>query len=237
MFHKSTKGSDESISMWYARVKKLALNCKFGEHLNAFVLDQFIMGLPEGIFERLCEEDAHLTLETALRKALIMESKQTSKVNHAEESNVNYIKRSASNKHIRSSGGDGGTSAERPKGSNDRNKKGTCNNKKTSHVDRGYRKACSHCGWRNLDSYQCKFKNSKCHACGKAGYLASVCYSKSNKAINYLSDSDESSQVDSNDNLNFSVYGVSGRSPYDVHSLPLMVRNWKLLVTPVLGVV
>ncbi|XP_046803806.1 uncharacterized protein K02A2.6-like [Lucilia cuprina] len=72
-FHTAIQGEDETVAEWHARVKKLALACKFGVHLDAFVLDRFIMGINNKIFERLCEEDEKITIEDALRKALIME--------------------------------------------------------------------------------------------------------------------------------------------------------------------
>ena len=78
-FHSSCKQESESEAAWYARVKTLALNCKFGANLDAFVLNQFIMGLPNFIFKRLCEEDESLTIQMALRKAMIMETKNINK--------------------------------------------------------------------------------------------------------------------------------------------------------------
>ncbi|XP_037822568.1 uncharacterized protein LOC119611148 [Lucilia sericata] len=72
-FHTAIQGEDETVAEWHAGVKKLALACKFGVHLDAFVLDRFIMGINNKIFERLCEEDEKITIEDALRKALIME--------------------------------------------------------------------------------------------------------------------------------------------------------------------
>ncbi|EDX15290.1 GD17991 [Drosophila simulans] len=83
----STKCENEIDASWYARAKQLAFNCKFGK----FVLNQFIMSLPSAMFERLCEENEHLSLSDALRKAMIMETKITAK--RAEE-NVNYVHRS-----------------------------------------------------------------------------------------------------------------------------------------------
>lgn len=55
----SKKSENKTVASWYARVKQLASNCKFG-HLEAFVLNEFIMSLPSAIFERLCEEAEHL---------------------------------------------------------------------------------------------------------------------------------------------------------------------------------
>lgn len=79
IFHSAAKMDTETISQWYARIKKVALHCKFRVHLNAMLLDQFIIGLPPTLFEKLCEEDETITLERALRKTLIMESKMAKK--------------------------------------------------------------------------------------------------------------------------------------------------------------
>lgn len=56
----ATKADEENVSEWYAKVKTLALKCKFQHNLDAFILNKFIAGLPERIFEKLCEEDETL---------------------------------------------------------------------------------------------------------------------------------------------------------------------------------
>lgn len=73
-FYGSSKLEDEKVIEWFVRLKGLALNCKFGEHLDAIVLDQFILGLPDEIFERLCEEEEALTLSYALDRARFLET-------------------------------------------------------------------------------------------------------------------------------------------------------------------
>lgn len=69
IFHTTTKREDESVSEWYGRVKQLALNCKFGQNLDAFILDKFVTQLPGRIFHRLCEEDEKITPAEALKKS------------------------------------------------------------------------------------------------------------------------------------------------------------------------
>lgn len=59
-FHSAIQNENETVAEWHSRVKKLALSCKFNDKLEAFVLDRFIMGINEKIFERLCEEDERL---------------------------------------------------------------------------------------------------------------------------------------------------------------------------------
>ena len=90
IFHTATMQQSESVAEWYARVKTLALNCKFGVSLDAFVLNQFVLGLPNFMFERLCEEDESLTIQTALRKAMILETKNIIK-GGKEDNAVNFV--------------------------------------------------------------------------------------------------------------------------------------------------
>lgn len=63
----ASKGDNVSIAKWYARLKQLALKCKFGSFLEAYVLNRFIMSLPGPIFKCICEE--------ALKQAMIVETK------------------------------------------------------------------------------------------------------------------------------------------------------------------
>ena len=168
-FHSSTKTDGETVADWYARVKKLALNCKFGTDLDSFILNQFIMSLPSKIFERLCEEDEKLTLPDALKKAMIIKTKICEKVVNEEE--VNYIKNLKSKKSNgkAAAAGKGGSfagSSGSAGGGGGSSNSGNKHNKQ--------QKVCSHCGWRNHSSQYCKFKESKCHNCEKIGHLASV---------------------------------------------------------------
>ena len=34
---------------------------------------------------------------------------------------------------------------------------------------------CKHCGRKNHEAYQCRFKSAKCHNCVKQGHIATVC--------------------------------------------------------------
>ncbi|XP_067644149.1 uncharacterized protein [Eurosta solidaginis] len=196
-FHVACRQDEETVAMWFARVKKLALNCKFGPNLDAFVLDKFIVGLPNEIFERICEEDEKLTIEQALRKALIVETKLASrtvgvKAAAHEDGAVNFVKKSAHSRQqtTRSSSNNNKTTGNSNSGKNNSNKK----------------KPCCHCGWRNHEASACKYRESKCYKCGKTGHLASVCKSRQNKnnAVNCVSDSDHFLYTDTDNDCVFS---------------------------------
>lgn len=149
-------------------MKKLAVQCKFGSFLDAFVVNKFISGLGKGrIFERLCEEDETITMERALKIAIIAETKYTARSKTSDESEVNYIHKQKSNNNSKSD--------------------------KSKHVEEN-KVPCKHCGWKNHKSDACKFSKAKCHTCGKIGHLASICKNKS-KEINFIDSSDETCEI------------------------------------------
>ncbi|XP_036334008.1 uncharacterized protein LOC118744789 isoform X2 [Rhagoletis pomonella] len=154
-FYAAKRAESESVSAWFARVKKLAVNCKFGAALDTIILHKFVVELPGKIFEKICEEDEKLTLSKALQKALIRETKLAQSSNDIE---VNYIKQRGkfNNKNYKSNA-----------------VRSNNNNSKASKVSK-----CTHCGWKNHQSNTCKFKNSTCHFCGSVGHLANICNRK-----------------------------------------------------------
>lgn len=63
------------MTNWFARIKKLSIDCRFGGDLESILLDRFISGLkPSPILDRLCEEDETLKLEDAVAIATNKES-------------------------------------------------------------------------------------------------------------------------------------------------------------------
>ncbi|XP_065089187.1 uncharacterized protein LOC135710514 [Ochlerotatus camptorhynchus] len=74
-FYRAEQQRGEDVKTWYARLKNLSVNCKFGEHLEPLLLDKFIVGLVSGpVQDRLCEESEKLTLKEALDLAANRES-------------------------------------------------------------------------------------------------------------------------------------------------------------------
>jgi len=120
LFIHTSMHSTETVSQWYARVKKQALNCKLGDHLEEFIKTQFIVGLPDKIYERLCEEDETITMDQALRKALIAETKIAAKA-----SEVNYVKRKNGNAHGNKANGSKTNKSNSYKRGNNNNRPGS----------------------------------------------------------------------------------------------------------------
>lgn len=125
IFHDATRNENESVSVWYARIKKLALQCKYKTELEIMVKDKFITQLPEKIFSRICEEDEKLPLQDALKKALIFETKFAVR-NESTDSHVNFV-RSSFQKNRRPSNNNDKSSGKKPHG-----------------------KKCTRCGWKRM---------------------------------------------------------------------------------------
>lgn len=66
-FYDVKQQNGENVMSFYGRLKKLSVDCKFGDNLEAVLLDKFITGLCSGqVLDRLCEENEELTLQRAL---------------------------------------------------------------------------------------------------------------------------------------------------------------------------
>lgn len=74
-FYKAQQESYENVSQWYARMKTLSIDCKFGDSLETVLMDRFVSGLRNPlILDRICEEDETLELAKAVELAVNKES-------------------------------------------------------------------------------------------------------------------------------------------------------------------
>lgn len=181
-FYTASKSNDESVNSWHARVKTLALKCKFS-NLDEAVRDRFIMGMAseEKLFEKFCEEDEKLTVAKAVNKALIHEVKLKGK---AMSNDVNFI---------RGKGNHNNKSA--PRGQQSNGKK---------------HEACKHCGWKSHKSSACKFKDAVCNKCGRKGHLKPVCHAKEkNLSTNFVNLNHSISHIQKT-NANISTFVNTG---------------------------
>lgn len=66
-FYSASQNVGESVISYYGRLKKLSVDCKFGEFLENVLVDKFVTGLRPGqVLDRLCEENETLTLQQAV---------------------------------------------------------------------------------------------------------------------------------------------------------------------------
>lgn len=74
-FYNARQFATETVTNWFARIKKLSIDCRFGGDLESILLDRFISGLKSSpILDRLCEENETLKLEDAVAIATNKES-------------------------------------------------------------------------------------------------------------------------------------------------------------------
>jgi hypothetical protein len=70
-FYSARQFSHENVTTWYGRIKKLSVDCKFGDNLEKVLLDKFITGMKAGqVLDRLCEENETLELTNAVDIAI-----------------------------------------------------------------------------------------------------------------------------------------------------------------------
>lgn len=84
-FHCASKNNNETVSDWYIRLKLLANSCQFGNEADHFVLDKFVIGLGDDLFERMCMENGYLSLEQSIELASQIETASGGLVHGSEE--------------------------------------------------------------------------------------------------------------------------------------------------------
>lgn len=132
----------------------LVLSCKFGELLEPFVKDRFIMCLQEQNFTKLCETDDILTLHDAFKKSCVIEMNMSSNTNSVDN-HVNCVNDVSHNKY-------------------QRNKKKNGNEMKLKKKH----KSCKYRGWNSHDAKNCKSKNGTYHLYRKIDQISSICRSE-----------------------------------------------------------
>lgn len=104
-FYSAKQMKNETISNWFARIKKLSVDCKFGDRFDDILLDRFISGLRSSpILDRLCEEDEDkLTLQNAVEIAITKESanKETSQDDDGDDDGDSGHKRNRGGRNRR----------------------------------------------------------------------------------------------------------------------------------------
>ena len=66
-FYNAKQIHGENVTNWYGRLKRLSVDCKFGDNLESILLDKFVTGLTNTtLLDRLCEENETIELTQAL---------------------------------------------------------------------------------------------------------------------------------------------------------------------------
>lgn len=199
-FYSATRRDGESVQDWLVRIRALASNCRFGDRLEAILLDKFVVGQSGRSFARLCEEEETITLKKAMELSMKYDGRTMGSVSDAED--FNFVQKKSVNAGSACSS------------SGQRGKKKTAFSASTLSKNENSGNACIHCGYTTHHSGQCRFKYATCHACRKLGHLASVCRTSSRaNFVEEVSELDEPVQEDKCAGTNFEyVHNISSFS-------------------------
>lgn len=199
-FYNAVRKTGESATEWLARIKRLSIDCQFGQRLESTVLDKFMCSLEGKAFDRVSEEETStITLQKALQLAVKYEkraAKPESKP-EAKPETVDYINDSTSKSKFRKK------TTRKPF-------------PRRSEPQKASSKKCSRCGRTNHSDDQCRFKNATCHNCKIAGHVIAVCPSKKD-SVNLVNDSRNNNMIvsvdDSITDQLFSITSGDGATP------------------------
>lgn len=167
-FYNAAKSPAETISEWAVRVRALAINCEFGEHLDTAIRDKFVMGLEKGpardkIFLEAVTCSYQKVIEVANNAEYLKHQYDTAEVK--QEPNFHFMRQPK----------DRATRKEAAK-----QETSQPNKKAVEHQ-------CRVCGYNNHKSENCKFRNYKCNNCKEKGHLKKMCKAKS---FNFIDNDD-----------------------------------------------
>lgn len=196
---------NESVSDFIVRLKSLAVHCNFDTFYPQALRDRLVSGLHPKMEKTHAYflTQKNLTFQSAKEKALADEMASR-----------------ASKEHTQSTRGITSTDGQMT---------GTTHKvyqRRPQKQSQKQEKQCPHCGRRNHESNDCKFKNAKCHKCGVLGHIKPVCKSKSKSQhksnTKYVNEECVSENVDecydSSEQVSFGMYNVQSDTvkPYTV---------------------
>lgn len=146
-FNSRVRQPNEAVSEFVAQLRKLAQDCNYGTTLTEMLRDRLVCGINDETMQRRLLAESNLTFEKALKIALVMESAYKNMQDLQEKAACNIIKEK----------GNSGSSFRRTE-------------KKT--VEEG--KVCYRCNGGH-DPASCRFRQEKCHSCGKIGHIGRAC--------------------------------------------------------------
>ena len=155
-FHQRLQQPGESVAMYLAELRKLAVPCEFGESLDEALRDRLVCGLRDEAYQKRLLSECELTLDKALQ---IAQSLETADVN------ARALRGSESGIHQMYKGG----SRSSPPG---KSQKG---NQAPAPGQQG--RECYRCGSPDHIASRCRFASFVCRKCQKKGHLARVCCS------------------------------------------------------------
>jgi len=179
-FHQCVQQQDETISIYSARLRRMAATCNFGDNLNRALRDQFVAGVRSADTRRkLLGKDN--SFDDVMKIALADEvaAKEVSHVGASSVRSVNYVKPGIST-HF--AGKSSKSHSFVKKGKSNVNmqcevQKNKYVNDKSVTMSSAY--VCRSCGKGNHKRSDCKFRDAVCRVCSKKGHISYVCHFRS----------------------------------------------------------
>ncbi|KAL0151789.1 hypothetical protein M9458_052940 [Cirrhinus mrigala] len=206
-FYQRNQNPGETISDYILALKRLASSCEFGTFLDDALRDKFVCGLAGEVYHRRLLSEKDLTFKKACDTALALElahkdTKELGAQSTIKDTSVHEVQNAYGAK-------------EKYKG------RGSfqCNTQKRAQQQPShkYKSSCYRCGGSNHYPTECRYRNEKCHNCGKIGHLQRACKSqrtqRSGKA-QYVSDDTSETQGAVDDELFelFTIYSAQDKA-------------------------
>lgn len=192
-FHKREQGAGETVTVYIAELRRLAIHCDFGDTLDKTLRDRFVCGLKQEHIQKKLLAEPKLTLERAIQTAVAMETASRDALElQGKRETVHKL------------------TVNKPRNS-------TYGKQKTHKtpfkpVMQG---KCYRCGGDHK-AKTCKHLNTKCRYCDNPGHLEKVCFKKQRDSnggkVHYVDEetSDDSDEYEhSSYLLHFGVNKVS----------------------------
>ena len=164
-FYSYKQSKTQSLTDYVAELRKLALTCDWNEaQLADNLRDKFVMGLySERLLQQLLTHDHKKSLKDLFQHALTFEAAEQESLKRAEtpkdNTTVNALKQQLRKKRS-------------ARATTNQNSGREVQNTRQSNEQY----TCSSCG-ANHPRSTCRFRNAKCHRCGKVGHIQKVCRS------------------------------------------------------------
>ena len=159
-FHHTVQSENESVTEYANKLKRLAVNCNFGQYLTRALRDQFVGGVrSQSTRKKLLSEDRTFDQALKVARAHELAEKESRQFPLSEEA--------AKNQAVH--------------GVNQQRAAPWHNNKQSTNKDNTEEGKCCRCGSTQHMANKCAHASSTCNYCRKTGHLAKVCFAKKNR--------------------------------------------------------
>ena len=219
IFFQSAMEKSETVQQWAARVRALAANCKFGDHLNLALRDKFIFGLPKGpAKDKLFLEDVTtLQFQKAIEIAASVEC-ISNQYRGGEQLNIKS-ESPTSNGVYRLKARNSGNRVQKKASDSKTQPNSKVNGK------------CKICGYTNHEESECRFRTYSCNKCKRKGHLAKMCTAnKGDKVSNNSNIKNEVNYISDSINNELSLYFCSKDSGTNPIKLDVLMNGIPLVM-------